>query len=92
MAKTFLIVAALADLALAALLVAVSGFLFGGGPESIHAGGAAAMLYVGAVIACVAVPIAGFIFNRNGKPGLALALAWLPVAGALLALAVPAPY
>jgi hypothetical protein len=87
-----LVVATIADVALAALLVGVSGFLFGGGPESMHAGSLAAAAYIAAVIGCVAAPVIGFIINRRGRSGLGLAAAWLPVAGALVALAVPAPY
>ncbi len=87
-----LVVATIADLGLAALLVAVSGFMFGAGPESMHAGNLVAAGYVVAVIGCVAAPIAGFVFNRRGKTGVGLAAAWLPIAGALGALMVPAPY
>jgi hypothetical protein len=36
-AKLLLVLAMVANGALAALLVGVSGFLFGGGPESMHA-------------------------------------------------------
>jgi hypothetical protein len=90
--KIFLIIAAIADLALAALMISVSGFMFGGGPESMHAGSLAAVLYIAAVVACVALPIGGFILNRYGKAGLALALAWLPPGAGLIALALPAPY
>jgi hypothetical protein len=87
-----LVVGAIADLALAALLVAVSGFIFGAGPESTHAGNPAAAGYITAVIGCVMAPIAGFILNRRGKSGVGVAAAWLPVAGALVAMAIPAPY
>ncbi len=87
-----LIVATVADLALAALLIGVSGFLFGSGPESMHAGVLPILAYTAGVIACLAAPVIGFIFNRRGKIGAALAVAWLPVAGAFLALAIPAPY
>jgi hypothetical protein len=87
-----LVVATVVDGAIAALLVGVSGFLFGGGPESAHAGALAAVIFVAAVIACLAAPIAGFIFNKRGKTGLALAVAWLPSMGALLVLMFPAPY
>jgi hypothetical protein len=87
-----LIVAAIADIALAALMVAVSGFLFGSGPESAHGGALLAFVYTAGVIACVAAPIVGFVFNRRGKAGVGLIVAWLPPAGALLALAIPAPY
>ena len=92
MAKFLLVLATIADLALAALLVGVSGFMFGGGPESMHAGSLAAAGYIAAVIGCLAAPIAGFVFNRRGKTALGLAAAWVPVAGALAALVVPAPY
>ncbi|MGA8971501.1 MAG: hypothetical protein WB499_19980 [Pseudolabrys sp.] len=92
MAKFLLVLATVVDFALAALLVGVSGFLFGGGPESMHAGFLAMVGYVAAVIGCLAAPIAGFAFNRRGKVGLGLAAAWVPVAGALAALMMPAPY
>lgn len=92
MTKFFLIIAAIADLALAALLIAVSGFMFGSGPESMHAGDLAAALYTAAVAACVALPVAGFVLDRKGKAPLGLALAWLPLAAGLIALAIPAPY
>jgi hypothetical protein len=91
-AKFFLVFATIADLALAALLVGVSGFLFAGGPESAHAGALAAASYVAAVIACLVAPVLGFIFNSRGKTGVGMTAAWLPVAGALAALLVPAPY
>ena len=87
-----LVVAMLADLALAALLVGVSGLLFGSGPESGHAGSLAAVAYIGAVVGCLAAPIAGFALSRRSKAGLGLAMAWLPVAGAVVVLMIPAPY
>jgi hypothetical protein len=87
-----LIVAALADLALAALLIGVSGFLFGSGPQSMHGGALPMAAYTAAVVACIAAPVAGFVFNARGKSGLALGLAWMPPAGALVAFMVPAPY
>jgi hypothetical protein len=90
--KFLLVVATVADGALAALLVGVSGFLFGGGPESMRAGALAAVAYFALVITCLAAPVAGFIFNRRGKAGLGLAVAWLPPAAALVALIIPAPY
>jgi len=90
--KFLLVVALVVDGALAALLVGVSGFLFGGGPESMHAGVLAGIAFIMAVIACLAAPIVGFILNRRGKSPAGLAVAWLPVAGALVALMIPAPY
>ena len=77
MAKLFLVLATVANGVLAALLVGVSGFLFGGGPESMHAGALAAAGYVLAVIACLVAPIVGFVLNRRGKTGAGVAAAWL---------------
>ncbi|HET9616166.1 MAG TPA: hypothetical protein VFP74_03260 [Pseudolabrys sp.] len=87
-----LIIAVLVDLALAALLVAVSGFVTGGGPESMNAHGFAAAAYWAAVVVCVVAAFAGFILNRKGKTLAALVFAWLPPAGALVAALMPAPY
>jgi hypothetical protein len=90
--RALIIVAAIVDVALAALMIGVSGFLFGSGPESMHGGTWLLAAYVTGVIGCLAAPIAGFVFNGHGKPGVGVLLAWLPPAGALLALAIPAPY
>ena len=92
MIKVFLVIAAIVDVAIAALLVGVSGFLFGSGPESMHGGPQAVASFAVAVIGCVALPAVGFAMNRRGKAGLALLAAWMPVAGALLATTFPAPY
>lgn len=92
MVKFLLVIATVVDGALAALLIAVSGFWFGGGPESMHAGALAGVAFIAGVIACLAAPVLGFILNKRGKAGLALSMAWLPAAGALLALMIPAPY
>jgi hypothetical protein len=48
--------------------------------------------YGAAILVCVAAPVAGLVLNRRGKHGLGLAAAWMPPAGALAALMVPAPY
>jgi hypothetical protein len=90
--KVLLIVAALIDLALAALLIGVSGFLFGSGPESLQGGPVWTAAYTAAVIVCVAAPVAGFMINARGRAGLGLALAFMPSAGALTALMIPPPY
>ena len=92
MTKALLIVAALVDLALAALLVGVSGFVTGGGPESMNTSGLATAAYWAAVVVCVAAPVAGFVVNAKGRAAAGLIVAWLPPAGALVALMVPAPY
>ena len=92
MIKFLLIVAALTDVALAGLLIAVSGFLFGGGPESMHGGAWLMAAYVAAIVACVAAPIVGSVLNGRSRANLGLAVAFMPLAGALVALMVPAPY
>jgi len=91
-ATVLLVIATIADLALAVLLVSVSGFLFGSGPESAHAGSFAAAGYIAAVVGCLVAPVAGFLLKRRGKPGAGVAAGWLPVAGALAAMTMPAPY
>lgn len=90
--KVILSIATIVDLALAALMIGVSGFIFGSGPESAHGGSLLLAAYVAGVIACVALPVAGFIVNGRGKAGLGLLLAWLPAAGALIVMMIPAPY
>ena len=89
MVHAALIIAAIVDVALAALMVAVSGFRFGSGPESMHGGVLLAAAYAAGVLACLAAPI---VFNQRGKTGAGVLVAWLPPAGALLVLAIPAPY
>jgi hypothetical protein len=70
-----LVIATVADLGLAALLITVSGFFFGAGPESMHGGSLAAGAYTAMVIACILAPVAGFIFKHYGKFGLGLLVA-----------------
>ena len=92
MAKVSLVLATVIDLAIAALLVAVSGFLFGSGPEGLRAGAAVEVIYAAGIIACVAAPIVGFTLNGSGRVAPAQFVAWLPPIGALAALVMPAPY
>ncbi len=88
--KVFLVLATIIDLAIAALLIGVSGFMFGQGPESLHAGLWFSIVYMAAVIACVIAPAAAFLLNAAKKPAPAQAAAWLPVAVALVVLVIPA--
>ena len=90
--KIILGLAALVDFLLAALLVAVSGFIFESGPEGLHAGPWFAAAYIAAVLLCIALPIAGFILNAWKKYGLALALAFLPPVFTLIVNMLPPPY
>jgi uncharacterized sodium:solute symporter family permease YidK len=91
-ANIFLFIAAIVDLALAVILIGISGFLFGPGPESMHGGALATAVYAAAVIGCLAVPVVGLVLHKRGKTAAGMLIAWLPPAGALLALAIPAPY
>ena len=93
MVKALLILATIVDVALAALLIGVSGFLFGCGSRK-HARRArrSSSPMWAAVIACVAAPIAGFVIMRRGKPVPGIIVAWMPTAGALAAMLLPPPY
>jgi len=75
MVHAALIIAAIVDVALAALMVAVSGFRFGAGPESMHGGVLLSAAYTAGVLAYLAAPIAGFVFNKRGKTGAGLLVA-----------------
>jgi hypothetical protein len=86
----FLVLATIVDLAIAALLIGVSGFVFGSGPESYHGGTLFAAAYIAAVIACVVAPATGFILNAAAKPGPAQIVAWLPAVITLVVLVIPA--
>ena len=77
-------IAVVADLALAVLLVALSGFIFGGGPEGMHGEAAAAITWWVGLISTLAAPIVGFLLLRRGRPGVGVLIAWAPVAIALL--------
>jgi hypothetical protein len=85
----FLGLAAVVDLAIAALLIGVSGFFFGFGPESLGGGLGLEIAYMAAVIACVVAPATGFILNGAGKRRAAQIVAWLPALVALIVLATP---
>jgi hypothetical protein len=87
-----LVLAAVVDLALAALLIGVSGFVFGGGPEGMHGQFWPTAGWTVMLIGCLAMPVAGFLLHRRKKSGVGVLLAWLPAAAALVAVALPAPY
>jgi hypothetical protein len=88
--KFLIVIAAVADLAIAALLVGVSGFIFAGGPNAGTADALTAILYVGAVIGCIALPVAALILSRKNRIGPALIAALVPIAVGFLVLLVPA--
>ena len=81
-----LAIATLIDLALAALLIGVSGFILEGvnntGPQMPEAA-----LLVAFVVACIAAPVVAWIGRSRGwKPGLLLALVLAPPAIAVVVL------
>jgi hypothetical protein len=92
MARGLLIAAAVVDVGIAALLIAVSGFILGPGPESMRAGGWGGAALFAAILGCVAAPIAGFAMQRYGRPAGGLIVAWVPPFAGLFALLVPPNY
>lgn len=79
-----LIIASVIDLALAALLVGISGFIFGGGPEGMNGSLWPAIGWGAAFASCFIAPLAGVVILRRGKAGLGAFIAWLPAIGGLL--------
>lgn len=91
--KAMLILGTLVDLALAALLIGVSGFIFGSGPEGMDGAIWSAIAWTGALVACLGMPIAGTVLFRRGRPGFGAFISWLPaIIGAVLAFARINPY
>jgi hypothetical protein len=78
-----LILAAIVDILLAALLIAVSGFIFGG-HEGMGGDPSAVLVWSAGMLACVGAPIAGFVLRAYRKPGLGLLIALVPPVGALM--------
>jgi hypothetical protein len=77
--RVAIVLVGLVDWALAVLLVAVSGFLFGSGPESDHAGTWALIAWGAMVVASLAAPVVGFVLAGRGRPGVGLLLAVAPI-------------
>ena len=78
-----LILATIIDLLLAALLIAVSGFVFGG-HEGMGGATGAVLIWSFGLLTCLGCPVAGFILRRYRQPGTAITVAWLPPLGALV--------
>jgi hypothetical protein len=79
-----LILGAIADLLLVVLLIAVSGFVFGSGPEGAHGDPSGVAMWGAGVLVCLAAPIAGFVLRAFGRAGTGVLVAWLPLIAALL--------
>jgi hypothetical protein len=91
MALWLLAGATVVDLGLAALLVAISGFIVGHGPESMQAGRLGSLALLAAVLFCLFAPVAGFMMRANQRPVGGIIVAWLPPIAGLMSLAV-SPY
>lgn len=92
MALWLLAGATIVDIALAALLIGISGFIVGTGPESMQAGRWGAAALMAAVMACLAAPALGFVMRANRRPAGGIMVAWLPPIVGLIALAIPPNY
>jgi len=92
MARWLLAGAMIVDIGLAILLISISGFIVGSGPESMQAGrwGVAALL--AAVLGCLAAPAIGFAMRAAGRPAGGIMVAWLPPVAGLIAIAIPPGY
>jgi len=77
-----LILAAIVDALLGVLLVAVSGFVLGPGPESSNGNPAAVACWTTALIG-IAAPVAGFILRAHRKAGMDVLVALAPPVVAL---------
>jgi hypothetical protein len=79
-----LICIAVVDLLLAALLVGISGFIFGSGPEGLHGEMAGVAVWTAGFVGCLAAPVAGFVLRRFGRAGVGVGVALLPPVVALV--------
>jgi hypothetical protein len=73
-----LVTATIADLGLAALLVAISGFIFGSGPEGLAGDPGASGAWIAALSACLAAPVVGFLLRWRGLPRAGATVALVP--------------
>ncbi len=79
-----LTLAAVVDVALAVLLVAVSGFVFGGGPEGANGEATAVAIWLVGFTVCLVAPMAGFGLWKRKLGGWGVLVALVPsVAGAV---------
>jgi hypothetical protein len=81
--KILLVLAIVADLAVAALLVGISGFIFGGGPEGMNGPALPVIGWSLAFASCFIFPLLGGLVLRRGRRELGALVAWVPVIVAL---------
>ena len=87
--KVVLILAVVADFTLAALLILISGFIFGDGPEGMKGETGAVLVWVVAFVVTLAAPIAGFVLFRRQHRGLGALVAWVPPVGSAIFASLP---
>jgi hypothetical protein len=75
-----LAVATIVDLLLAVFLIAISGLIFGPGPESANGEPTAAAIWIAGLVFCLVAPLAGFIARRRGLAGWGVVIACTPLA------------
>jgi len=92
MARGLLIAGAIVDVGIAVLIVAISGFIVGSGPESMRAGPWGGAVLMGSVLACLVAPVIGFAMERLKRPAGGILVAWLPPMIGLIALMIPPGY
>jgi hypothetical protein len=92
MARAVLIVATVVDLALAALLIGVSGFVFGAGPEGMSGTPTVAAGWTAILAFCVIAPGIGFFLSTQRRPVGGILVAWLPPVIAAVMAALPPGY
>jgi len=78
----FLALGLLADGALVALLIGISGFIFSG-PEGLNGETGAVLSWSLALGVCLVCAVLALVFWRAGRRDFALAAAWLPALGFL---------
>lgn len=78
----------LADAALVTVMIGVSGFIFGSGPEGLNGEIFAVLSWGAALSVCVLAPLIGIMLWRRGRPDLAVAAAWLPPLGLIVGAAI----
>jgi hypothetical protein len=58
----------------------------------MHGGSAMTAAWIAMVIFCIAAPVGGFVLRAYRRLATGLALAWLPLFGALIAVSLPPRY
>jgi hypothetical protein len=78
MMVVLLVVASIIDATLAVLLIVISGFIFGDGPEGMGGAISGAIPWSVGFVGSIVAPVAGFLLRRAGKAGIGVAVAFMP--------------